>query len=67
MADSTTSMERIYKIFISFTFSDLPERKAAIEAVIDRMHIPIALENFSPAAWVLMSLRRITRRLFRRL
>ena len=49
MSDSTTPIERIYKIFISSTFSDSPERKAAIEAVIDRTHIPIALENFSPA------------------
>src|SRR5204862_6883219 len=37
-------------VFISSTFSDLSEeRKAAIEAIFDRGHIPIALERFSPA------------------
>ena len=42
--------DRRYQIFISSTFSDLlEERKAAIEAVFERGHIPIALERFSPA------------------
>src|SRR5438105_7515790 len=47
MNDAPT--DRRYQIFISSTFQDLKEeRKAAIEAVFKRGHIPIALENFSP-------------------
>ena len=49
MADSTTPIERIYKVFISSAFSDFAERKAAVEAVFERGHIPIALERFPPA------------------
>jgi len=41
---------RRYQVFISSTFDDLKEeRKAAIEAVVERGHIPIALDRFSPA------------------
>jgi hypothetical protein len=40
--------DRRYQIFISSTFSDLrAERKAAVEAVYERGHIPLAVENFS--------------------
>jgi hypothetical protein len=42
--------DRRYQVFISSTFADLAdERKAAVEAVFERGHIPIALERFSPA------------------
>lgn len=42
--------DRRYQIFISSTFEDLKnERKAAVEAVFQRGHIPIALENFAPS------------------
>jgi Domain of unknown function (DUF4062) len=42
--------DRRYQIFISSTFKHLhEERKAAIEAVFERGHIPIALERFSPS------------------
>jgi hypothetical protein len=44
------STDRRYQVFISSTFSDMrEERKAAIEAIFDRGHIPIPLERFSPA------------------
>ena len=49
MTDSTAPIDRRYQVFISSTFSDLDERKAAVEAVFERGHIPIALERFSPA------------------
>src|SRR5262245_50959004 len=49
MTDSTPPIDRRYQVFISSTFSDLDERKAAVEAVFERGHIPIALERFSPA------------------
>lgn len=42
--------DRRYQVFISSTFDDMrAERKAAVEAVFERGHIPIALENFSPS------------------
>jgi hypothetical protein len=47
---SPKASDRRYQIFISSTFEDLrAERKAAVEAVFERGHIPIALENFSPS------------------
>lgn len=46
----TSTADRRYQVFISSTFRDLAdERKAAVEAVFERGHIPIALERFSPA------------------
>jgi hypothetical protein len=45
-----TPKDRRYQVFISSTFSGLEDaRKAAIEAVFERGHIPIALERFSPS------------------
>lgn len=45
----TDNPDRRYQIFIASTFSGLEnERKAAIEAVIRKGHIPIALERFVP-------------------
>ncbi len=45
-----TTPDRRYQVFISSTFRDLAdERKAAIEAIFETGHIPIALERFSPA------------------
>lgn len=41
--------DRRYQVFISSTFDLEEERKAAVEAVFRRGHIPIALENFSPS------------------
>lgn len=50
MQQMQSTTDRRYQVFISSTFSDLrDERKAAIEAIFDRGHIPIALERFSPA------------------
>ena len=50
MNDVSSPSDRRYQIFISSTFEDLKaERKAAVEAVFQRGHIPIALENFSPS------------------
>jgi Domain of unknown function (DUF4062) len=50
MNDAPKPTDRRYQIFISSTFEDLrAERKAAVEAVFERGHIPIALENFSPS------------------
>src|SRR5208337_5112462 len=50
MNDAPRPSDRRYQIFISSTFEDLKEeRKAAVEAVFERGHIPIALENFSPS------------------
>lgn len=50
MTERLTATDRRYQVFISSTFTDLDdERKAAIEAVFERGHIPIALERFSPA------------------
>lgn len=44
--DSTNN--RRFQIFISSTFEDLQaERKKTVEVVVDRGHIPIALERFS--------------------
>ena len=49
MSDTPNPSDRRYQIFISSTFNDLKEeRKAAIEAVFESGHIPIALESFSP-------------------
>ncbi len=40
--------DRRFQIFISSTFEDLQEeRKKAVEVVVDRGHIPVALERFS--------------------
>ncbi len=40
-------MGKKYQIFISSTFWDLSkQRKAAIEVVVDRGHLPVALERF---------------------
>ena len=42
--------DRRYQVFISSTFRDLAdERKAAMEAIFESGHIPIALERFTPA------------------
>lgn len=50
MIKRATTTDRRYQIFISSTFKHLAqERKAAIEAVFERGHIPIALERFSPS------------------
>ncbi|HEX7677873.1 MAG TPA: DUF4062 domain-containing protein, partial [Thermoanaerobaculia bacterium] len=50
MQFAQTATDRRYQVFISSTFTDLrDERKAAIEGVFERGHIPIALERFSPA------------------
>jgi hypothetical protein len=47
---SPSSTDRRYQVFISSTFSDLQdERKAAVEAVFERGHIPIDMARFSPA------------------
>lgn len=47
---SSEQIDRRYQVFISSTFRDLKkQRKAAIEGVINRGHIPIALEGFSPS------------------
>jgi Domain of unknown function (DUF4062) len=49
VSDAPKPSDRRYQIFISSTFNDLrEERKAAIEAVFESGHIPIALESFSP-------------------
>src|SRR4051794_31316590 len=39
--------ERRYQIFISSPFSLADERRAAVEAIIEQGHIPIALERSS--------------------
>ena len=45
-----TKPDRRYQVFVSSTFRDLAdERKAAIEAIFEAGHIPIALERFTPA------------------
>jgi Domain of unknown function (DUF4062) len=49
MASPTMPTDRRYQVFISSTFDLQSERKAAIEGVFERGHIPIALERFSPA------------------
>lgn len=50
MKDTPKRADRRYQIFISSTFGDLrAERKAAVEAVFESGHIPIALENFAPS------------------
>src|SRR6476620_8208791 len=42
--------DRKYQVFISSTFSDLADqRRVTLDAVIDRGHMPVALERF-PAA-----------------
>lgn len=46
--ESFKEKDRRFQIFIASTFEDLSEqRKQAVEVVIDRGHIPIALERFS--------------------
>jgi Domain of unknown function (DUF4062) len=47
--ENTREVDRRYQVFISSTFDMRKERKAAIEAVFEQGHIPIALERFSPA------------------
>lgn len=47
-SDQSKTRDRRYQVFISSTFDLKDERKAAVEAVFRRGHIPIALENFSP-------------------
>lgn len=42
------TLDRRYQVFISSTFKDLAEeRKKAVQVVIERGHIPIAMERFS--------------------
>jgi hypothetical protein len=44
-------IERKYQIFISSTFKDLPDhRRHVLNAIVDRGHMPVALERFSSHA-----------------
>src|SRR6266404_4322936 len=48
MPSDVQNIDRRYQVFISSTFKDLEdERKKAIQVVVERGHIPIALERFS--------------------
>ncbi|MBZ5525313.1 MAG: DUF4062 domain-containing protein [Acidobacteriia bacterium] len=49
-ASVASSRGRRYQVFISSTFDLKEERQAAIEAVLERGHIPISLEMFSPSS-----------------
>src|SRR5271167_3019111 len=49
MNDVLAVADRRYQVFVSSTFDLQQERKAAVEAVFERGHLPIALERFSPA------------------
>ena len=47
MTSSATAPDRKYQVFISSTFRDLErERRLVLDAVIDRGHIPVALERY---------------------
>jgi len=48
IAKQLKDLRRKYQIFVSSTIEDLKkERKAVIEAILERKHIPISMEQFS--------------------